>query len=308
MNAFLARIRRILRYRWARVTGGPPPNRLRHDFSIAILRGPSPLQLNATPLSHITRAICRNPAISFVADPFMVRVADQWVLFFEAMNWKTHRGVIDCATSTDLNQWTYGGTVLDEPFHLSYPHVFAHDGAMYMTAETLGTEKVLLYRAHDFPGGWEPAATLLEGIHADPTPFEYNGHWYMYTCPAPDAHDSLALFTAESLEGPWHEHPASPIITGDPRHARPAGRVQFLSGAPVRFAQDCAHDYGTAVNAFRITDLSPTSYAEAPIDSNPILTGSGHGWNAHGMHHIDAHTLGDENTVYAVVDGWVRND
>ena len=308
MSGIAARIRRFARYRWAAITGGPAPNRLRYDFSIAIYGGASPFKLDAIPVSRVTRRICNDPAISFVADPFLLCPDDEWYLFFEAMNWKTHRGVIACASSPNLERWTYRGVVLDEPFHLSYPHVFMHEGEAYMTAETLGASKVTLYHAEDFPSGWIPVATLLEGAHADPTPFEYEGHWYMYTCPAPETHDTLLLFTSDSLEGPWTEHPASPIVSGDPRNARPAGRVHFVDGKPVRFAQDCKTDYGTAVNAFRVTELSPERYAEEPIENNPVLTASGQGWNADGMHHIDVHAYGPERSVFAAVDGWRRND
>ena len=60
----------------------------------------------------------------FVADPFMLQDEGTWYMFFEVMNTRTNRGGIGLATSNDGLKWTYKRIALDEPFHLSYPHVF----------------------------------------------------------------------------------------------------------------------------------------------------------------------------------------
>jgi hypothetical protein len=73
-------------------------------------------------------------------------------------------------------------------------------------------------------------------------------------------------------------------------------------GAPLRFAQVGRPSYGSAVRAFRITELTPTSYREEEAASSPILTASGTGWNANGMHHVDAHQI-EDGTWIAAVDG-----
>jgi len=58
------------------------------------------------------------------------------------------------------------------------------------------------------------------------------------------------------------------------------------------------------VRASEITALTPTSYHERDVEENPILTGSGAGWNREGMHHIDPHLMEDGRWI-ACVDGWV---
>ena len=79
----------------------------------------------------------------------------------------------------------------------------------------------------------------------------------------------------------------------------------MYNGVPIRFGQDAAPVYASKVRAFRITKLTPTEYREVPIEDNPILQGRGTGWNAAGMHTIDAHQLDKDNWM-AAVDGFSR--
>ncbi|NLG19195.1 MAG: hypothetical protein GX556_17870, partial [Fibrobacter sp.] len=48
------------------------------------------------------------------------------------------------------------------------------------------------------------------------------------------------------------------------------------------------------------------TYKEEPWEGNPLLEGSGKGWNAERMHHVDLHRTGEKSWV-ASVDGWKRS-
>ena len=237
----------------------------------------------------------------FVADPFLVRHDGEWLLFFEVLNAASDRGEIALARSADAVQWRYDGTILREPFHLSYPNVFRAGDEWLMTPEALAASGVLLYRAEEFPRRWALDRVLLEGAWADPTVFEHDGGWWMFACPTPFLHDRLELFWADDVRGPWHRHRRSPIVDGDPRRARPAGRPRMAGGALVRFAQDCRPDYGNAVRAFAITTLTRDDYAEEELAA-PVVAASGAGWNANGMHTVDLHPW--EGRWLAAVDGF----
>ncbi len=104
-----------------------------------------------------------------------------------------------------------------------------------MVPETLDAGAVSLYRADPFPTRWVPVADLLPGRLADPSCSGFEDRWWMFACPAPSSHDALALFHADTLQGPWYEHPASPLITGDRSRARPGGRVVAWDGRLYRF-------------------------------------------------------------------------
>jgi hypothetical protein len=269
---------------------------MRAVWSIAIYRGTSPLALAPTG-AVITGADVTDVDAASVADPFLLRREDRWFLFFEVIPRANHRGgVIAVAESDDAVHWRYGGVVLRETFHLSYPHVFEWEGETYMTPEN--ANGIRLYRCSSFPRQWRYAGDLLPIDAADPTPFRFEGRWWLFVCTLPY---TLRLFFSESLTGPYREHPSSPI-TSDDTCARPAGRIVLLDGAPLRFAQVGRPSYGSAVRAFRITELTPSSYREEEVAPSPILTASGSGWNAEGMHHIDAHRL-EDGTWIAAVDG-----
>jgi hypothetical protein len=193
--------------------------------------------------------------------------------------------------------------VLAEPFHLSYPHVFEWEGAYYMVPESYQANAIRLYRANAFPGEWQHVHTLLDGQpFSDSTIFRHDGRWWLFTQVYNGKHDNLYLFFADDLFGAWTEHPASPIVHSDPHNARPAGRVVRFGDGLLRFAQDCAPQYGVAVRAFEITKLTVSEYTERPASADAIFRGSTTGWNASRMHHVDAHCIGQDQWV-AAVDG-----
>ena len=273
-------------------------------WSIGIYTGNSPYDLS--PPAQIRNPVLTAASVSdipaaFVADPFML----EGHLFFEVLRSDTRLGEIGLATTYDRVEWHYEQIVLREDFHLSYPSVFHWKNTYYMMPETLGANAVCLYQADDFPLRWSLRARLIEGQCADPSIFCFNDLWWLFFCSRPYQHDTLRLYFAEQLTGPWREHPRSPVISADMRRARPAGRVVIEKNKLVRFAQDCLPKYGSCVRAFDIIDLTPTSYAEVENAASPILQSTGEGWNSHGMHHIDAHYQTD-GTWFACVDGFTQ--
>jgi hypothetical protein len=297
---------RSLLWRWRPA----PPAHLVQIWSIGIYEGPSPCQLSPM-------AGARNPVLSgqsvtdvpaqFVADPFMLEVGGTWHLFFEVMNRRTGNGEIGLATSADGVCWTYRSIVLREPYHLSYPYVFEWGGEYFMVPEGIQAGAVRLYRATQFPIEWEPVGPLVVGpFLADPSLFRGADRWWMFVETNPDLKcDTLRLFSSENLEKGWVEHPASPIVSGDPHIARSAGRVLADEGRVLRFTQDCAPRYGLSVSAFEILELTPTTYRERRATPGPILAAGTLGWNDSGMHHVDAHRRPDGRWI-ACVDGWVE--
>lgn len=275
-------------------------------WSIGIYTGPSPFDLRPprTLLNPVLSAsdVSDVPA-KFVADPFMIRRDSTWYMFFEVLNAKSGRGEIGFATSSDALQWRYGRIVLAEPFHLSYPYVFSFEDQYYMIPESGAAGAVRLYRAEDFPAKWVLAGTLLTGnAFADSSIVQRDDRWFLFTETRPYVNDTLGLYYADRLAGPWHEHPKSPIVANDPHISRPAGRVVTANDKLFRYAQDDSPSYGIQVFAFEITELTTTTYQEHPVSKSPIVAPAGDGWNAKGMHHVDAHQL-DENAWIACVDG-----
>lgn len=281
-----------------------PSLRLRKTtWDIEIYRGPSPFALDnmdkaVNPV--LTAASVTDVVAEFVADPFIVRAGGTWYMFFETLIKDTSKGVICLATSSDGLSWRYQRVLLEEPFHLSYPYVFADEQAHYMIPESAEAKSVRLYKATDFPTVWTYQCDLLQGLHRDPSVFKRDGMWWMFTETSPDRRGTLRLFQAERLTGPWREHPQSPVVDGNPHIARPGGRMIEEAGRLYRITQDTFPDYGIQLFAFEIVELTPTTYREAQVGDGAILKGSRTGLLADRIHHMDACQLADGQWLAAI--------
>jgi hypothetical protein len=251
-----------------------------------------------------------NPVISWedvndvaaisVADPFLMRVDDVWLMFFEVYDGSLERASIAVASSEDGLAWTYDRIVLEESWHLSYPFVFRSDDQYYMLLAAEENDGVLLYHADAFPYGWSYVTTLVSGGETvDPTLLWYDNTWWMFVGGA--GNSTCRLFYADTLMGPWIAHPLNPIVTGRDK-SRPAGRFFVYDGDRIiRLAQKCDVSYGEAVRAFEVECLSRTDYRESEIEESPVLRAGGMRWNSMGMHQCDPWWTGDHWLV--AVDG-----
>jgi hypothetical protein len=276
------------------------------QWSIGVLRGDSPIAFPASkgrgnPV--LTAQDVTDVPAKFVADPFLVENDATWYLFFEVYNLDTQQGDIAVASSKNTRKWSYDRVVLDEPFHLSYPYVFRWQDEYYLIPESFEANSIRLYKAIDFPHQWSFVGTLVEGTDfVDPSIVRANDKWWIFVSSVSEP-NSLRLYNADQLLGPWHEHPQSPVVTNKDDMARPAGRVLSYDGRILRYQQDLDSAWGHRVWAFEVTELTATGYAEVRLAEGPILQASGSGWNEKAMHHIDPHSLGDSKWI-ASVDGF----
>ncbi len=272
------------------------------EWSIAIYRGPSPFALAppaGQPIPTLTARDVTDRTSAFAADPFLVKDGATWYVFFEIYD--RGQGDIAVASSTDLLHWDYRQVVLDEPFHLSFPYVFESGGTWYMIPESYASHSVRLYRATNFPTQWTLEKKLLDGIDLVDNQITFrNGNWWLFA--APPTNDSVRLFYSPTLTGTYTEHPLSPVVSNNTDISRGAGRLLDVDGKLYRFAQDDNPTYGNQTQAFEITDLTTTTYAEVPWPGNPVLRAGGTGWNAVGMHTLNAVRL-DDGTWVGAVDG-----
>lgn len=213
----------------------------------------------------------------YFADPFIFAHDGQRHVFLEEVPSKTGIGVISHLTILADGHASAVTTVLDTGSHLSYPHVFARDGDIWMLPESAAAGGLDLYRAEAFPDRWTKHARLIEGRVHDATIFEHDGLlWIAAGSEALQSStwDALSLFYAECLNGPWRAHPDNPVIV-DARAARPAGPLWLENGQLYRPAQNCSGGYGSKISIKRVTKLSPQTFAEEP--AGEISFGQGNG-------------------------------
>jgi hypothetical protein len=161
-------------------------------------------------------------------------------------------------------------TILDKPYHLSYPFLFKYRDQIHMLVECSTERRVESYRSVEFPHRWEGPTIIMDKVTAiDATLLEQDGRWWMFAIMVENegakAWDELYLFHApDPFHGTWTPHPLNPIVS-DVRRARPAGRLFWQDGKLIRPAQNCAGGYGRGIVFNHVLKLSETEYEETPI-------------------------------------------
>lgn len=246
--------------------------------------------------------------ITGYADPFLFEnPKDGYLYLFNEKELLKAPAPLVAHRSKDLVHWESLGTILQEPFHLSFPFVFMHEGDYYMIPETRTQESVILYKADNFPFGWKQCKVLVKGdLYADSSVIFHNGTWFLFTTAWYGNKNGLRIFYADDLLGEYSEHPMSPI-TDDISLSRCAGSVFSHDGKLYRPAQDCHNYYGENVAIYEITDLSTSSYKERFVKT---IIDKNQEWNKYGGHQFNFTEFKGEKVV--VVDGigddnWVNN-
>jgi len=192
----------------------------------------------------------------FWADPFLIEHRGETWMFFEEYVDSLRKGVISCVRVDPAGDGAQTLRVLERPYHLSYPHVLAHEGEVFMIPESAQSGTVDLYRAVRFPDQWVFERTLLKLCAVDSTVFVADGQWWLFSSPriVSGASALTYLWTADSLFGPWRIASHQPV-SSDVRSARGAGAV-FRHGQQLwRPSQDCSGRYGRALVFNRIDRL-----------------------------------------------------
>jgi hypothetical protein len=198
------------------------------------------------------------------ADPHLFEHDGRTWLFGEKLMRKGGNAFIGCAEVLDNGSLGEMRPVLERPYHLSMPHVFGHQGAIFMIPEAAQSGRIELYRAVDFPYRWRLEKVLLDkpGLDTVVLP-DTDGSFYFFTSlrHKPETYPSLFLFRAEGLFEPWRLHPASPLSL-DVRYARNAGAPFRVGNELYRASQDLTLFYGRQMHFHRIERLNPREYLE----------------------------------------------
>ena len=224
-------------------------------------------QTSASDLAGYVRLV-PTKARDWWADPFALEKNGRYYLFFEELPYATRKAHIAMTEVQPNGSWSAPVRVLERDYHLSYPFLLEHEGALYMIPETSHNGTVELYRCVDFPRRWKLERVLLEGVRlVDATLHSGAGYWWMFANGTTSRvfNDELHLFYADRLLGEWRPHPRNPVKS-DARCARPAGRLYWRNGALHRPAQICVPRYGAGLSINRVLQLTPQAYAERQVE------------------------------------------
>ncbi len=198
----------------------------------------------------------------YLADPFALTEINKSHIFFEEFIYKNRKGNISYACYEN-GRFSKKKIVIKEPFHLSYPYLFKYKGSYHIIPESYEANKVILYKATNFPLKWEKERILLDNFAGvDNTLFRHNNTWWLFSSNRYDGENSnLCLFFSDSLFGKWKPHPLNPIKT-DVRSTRSAGTPFKYKGKLYRPAMDCSEQYGGGIILNKILSISKTDYQE----------------------------------------------
>jgi hypothetical protein len=201
------------------------------------------------------------PADRFWCDPFLVQRDDTLHVFVEEYLYESGKGHISVLSKSSSGEWSGPVTVLERPYHLSYPAVFEYGGELLMLPETTAAGRIELYRCVRFPDQWELDKVLIDDFAgADATLWFQDDCWWLFV----DVRDELHLCYADSPRGPWQQHRGNPVKS-DARSSRPAGRIFRHGQDTIRPAQDCSVQYGREVVFNKITRLNTCEFEEVEI-------------------------------------------
>lgn len=200
-----------------------------------------------------------DPGFRFYADPFPCTFGGKTFVFVEEFDHRQGKGTIAAIPFDEKGQTGPAITVLSEPWHLSYPFVFKYRGGVWMVPETSEAKKISLYRADLFPSRWMRESDLISDIDAhDASLVQFAGKWWIFATVRDElggAMDSLSIFFADDLFGPWSAHPLNPVLI-DAGGARQAGQFLQRGGKLWRPVQDCRGGYGRGLGLAEVTTLN----------------------------------------------------
>jgi hypothetical protein len=219
----------------------------------------------------------------FYADPLVVQHGGASYLFLEEFPYATGKGILAYMPFGPDGPRGPARPVLETPYHLSYPFVFEHGGAMWLVPESGAAGRIDLYRADPFPERWTLVATLVDGVEAsDATIITHQGRLYMFATVGGDGAstwDALHIWSADALAGPWVAHPRNPVLI-DAIGARPAGAFYRRGGELWRPVQDCTTGYGAGLGFARIDRLDREAFAQTVA----AVVRPGGGWPGTSIH------------------------
>ena len=197
--------------------------------------------------------------LAYTADPFGYWHRGCLHVFFENFDYRTSHGTIGVHVLDDGFGVRHSRIVLREPWHLSYPFVFAWAGDVWMLPEACASGTQTLYRAEEFPDVWVPHTRIqLDAIPIDATLLQTGETWWMFYAPMGSDRERLThlhIASAPGPTGPWTPHPGNPVHI-DPHGARPGGTPFEQDGTVWLPVQDCRQSYGSGLRMLAIQGLA----------------------------------------------------
>ena len=188
------------------------------------------------------------------ADPFPFHHDGEWYIFVEIFYLHHSKA---CLGYYKLSAPEKVYVILDEPFHLSYPNVFAWDKEIYMIPETHNAKELRLYRATKFPDCWELDTVLLRDIDlADTSLYFHDGCLMMETME--DVYGNARVYRNRLYQLDMQNRVVQEIPTGHSQYIdrRPAGNFFRVGNEVYHALQNCDRCYGEYMHIAKVSSFT----------------------------------------------------
>ncbi|MUP44153.1 hypothetical protein E0K83_00145 [Gramella sp. BOM4] len=232
----------------------------------------------------------------FIADPFLYFENNDFYIFFENQEIQGP-AKIGLFHSSDGQNFTFVGNVIEESFHLSFPQVFEYRDKKYILPESASIDNVVLYKAVEFPKRWEISDTLLTNIKLKDPAILISDSLNLIV--GIDDKYNQRIFKSDSLFGDWEEDFSFKIKIGN--EIRPAGNFFSVDGQWFLPFQNNTEGYGTGVSLYSLNSDRFEKFIENQLYKSDTIK-----WFDRGMHHLSINPLNKE--YYLVYDGDEAHD
>ena len=222
------------------------------------------------------------PRLGYFADPFAWQWKGERWLFLERFDYIQNKGrIVAVNMATSVEHPVAGDGVFGEiSCHASFPFLVEIDGKLHMIPETSARRTVDLYQCTEFPGTWRLRKRLLVDVDAaDSMLLRKDGIDYLFTSVRDgEGNRHLEIFSSRDiLNEALLPHPINHrrLYAGEQfGTGRCGGFLGFDGrGRLLRFMQNSRHHYGEGGQWMEITDLSPLSFSERPLENGALPEG-----------------------------------
>lgn len=214
----------------------------------------------------------RAPALSYYADPFLMRRDGRLWLFVEEFEYLEQCGRLVAMELDDALRPGPVHPVLPLREHASFPYLFQIGERLMMVPETCALGALDLYECVGFPDKWRRVRRFFHDVDpVDTKVFHRGGKWWLVTCMSAGGEGArtLHVFSTDDLEaGALTAHPVNGerhFADGSHGYGRGAGNLFLDADGPMRVIQKNTDYYGQAAEVRRIAPLTPEAYAETPV-------------------------------------------
>ena len=191
------------------------------------------------------------PTDRWFADPFVLDVTDAEILLLvEDFGYDVRKGVISLLhINRATMEITSRKVLLDQPYHLSFPAIWRHNGHIYVYPECAKGSKLTLYEYDPLSESLSFVKTICDDVVWDSFISEAFGEPLMFTA-AHLYNDKILDIYHWDKEADRYIHYAE--VHSDLKNSRLGGAVFEYKGKIYYPAQNCERTYGGAIDIKQI--------------------------------------------------------